>query len=88
MDCSFTRNVVIFFVKDIQGGTLLIIKLTIIGALLYLLLFEGGRSRYLIQYLPFFYLLSANGLARINDIVSINGIKNHLHQRTIEALCQ
>lgn len=64
-----------FFVKDIQGGTLLIIKLTIIGALLYLLLFEGGRSRYLIQYLPFFYLLSANGLARINDIVSINGIK-------------
>ena len=64
-----------FFVKDIQGGTLLIIKLTIIGAFLYLLLFEGGRSRYLIQYLPFFYLLSANGLARINDIVSINGIK-------------
>ncbi|EHM3059496.1 glycosyltransferase family 39 protein [Enterococcus faecalis] len=39
----------------------LIIKLTIIGAMMFLLLFEGGRSRYLIQFLPFFYLLSAIG---------------------------
>lgn len=28
---------------------------------MFLLLFEGGRSRYLIQFLPFFYLLSAIG---------------------------
>ncbi|EIB6796399.1 hypothetical protein BUK51_RS13860, partial [Enterococcus faecalis] len=39
----------------------IIIKLTIIGAMMFLLLFEGGRSRYLIQFLPFFYLLSAIG---------------------------
>jgi integral membrane protein (TIGR03766 family) len=37
------------------------LKLTVLGSFLYLLLFEGGRSRYLIQYLPVFYLLSANG---------------------------
>ena len=30
----------------------IIIKLTIIGAMMFLLLFEGGRSRYLIQFLP------------------------------------
>ncbi|SEK53412.1 conserved hypothetical integral membrane protein [Alkalibacterium pelagium] len=38
-----------------------ILKLGILGAFLYLLLFEGGRSRYLIQYLPMFYILSAYG---------------------------
>ncbi|WP_339099035.1 hypothetical protein A5821_001202 [Enterococcus sp. 7F3_DIV0205] len=40
---------------------LAIFKLTILGAFLYLLLFEGGRSRYLIQYLPTIYILSAYG---------------------------
>ncbi|MCA5011651.1 MULTISPECIES: glycosyltransferase family 39 protein [unclassified Enterococcus] len=38
-----------------------ILKLTFIGMIFYLLLFEGGRSRYLIQFLPFLFLLSANG---------------------------
>jgi len=33
------------------------LRLTIIGAFLFLLLFEGGRSRYLIQYLPAFLIL-------------------------------
>jgi integral membrane protein (TIGR03766 family) len=40
-------------------------KLTIVGAFLYLLLFEGGRSRYLIQYLPFFLIVSSIGLTNI-----------------------
>lgn len=42
--------------------TLICIKLTVIGAFIYLLIFEGGRSRYLIQYLPFFLILSSTGL--------------------------
>ncbi|MCD5003728.1 glycosyltransferase family 39 protein [Enterococcus saccharolyticus] len=36
-------------------------KLTILGVVAYLLLFEAGRSRYLIQYIPFFFILSAFG---------------------------
>lgn len=50
------------FKNDDQDTLLAIFKLTILGAFLYLLLFEGGRSRYLIQYLPIIYMLSANGL--------------------------
>lgn len=36
---------------------IMILKLSIIGSLMYLLLFEGGRSRYLIQFLPQIILL-------------------------------
>lgn len=39
-------------------STIMILKLSIIGSLMYLLLFEGGRSRYLIQFLPQIILLS------------------------------
>lgn len=35
-----------------------ILRLTLIGGFLFLLLFEGGRSRYLIQYLPCILLLA------------------------------
>lgn len=35
-----------------------VLRLSVIGGLLFLLLFEGGRSRYLIQYLPCFLLLA------------------------------
>ncbi|GEO63543.1 TIGR03766 family XrtG-associated glycosyltransferase [Companilactobacillus nantensis] len=34
------------------------LRLTIIGGFIFLLLFEGGRSRYLIQYLPAFLILA------------------------------
>ena len=37
---------------------IMILKLSIIGSLMYLLLFEGGRSRYLIQFLPQIMLLA------------------------------
>lgn len=36
-----------------------VLRLMIIGGFMYLLLFEGGRSRYLIQFLPAFILLAA-----------------------------
>lgn len=36
-----------------------IMRLSLVGAFLFLLLFEGGRSRYLIQFLPCFILLAA-----------------------------
>lgn len=38
-----------------------ILKLGIIGGFIYLLMFEGGRSRYLIQFLPMFLLLAVLG---------------------------
>jgi integral membrane protein (TIGR03766 family) len=34
-----------------------IMRLTILGGMLYLLIFEGGRSRYLIQFLPAYLIL-------------------------------
>lgn len=42
---------------------LVILRLSFIGMVLYLLLFEAGRSRYLIQFLPQMYMLAANGLS-------------------------
>lgn len=35
-----------------------VMRLTILGGFLYLLIFEGGRSRYLIQFLPAFLILA------------------------------
>lgn len=35
-----------------------LLRLTVIGGFMFLLLFEGGRSRYLIQYLPAFLILA------------------------------
>lgn len=35
-----------------------VLKLGLLGGFLYLLIFEGGRSRYLIQFLPLFLLLA------------------------------
>lgn len=42
----------------------LILKLTILGGLVFLLLFEGGRSRYLIQFLPYMFTLASLGISR------------------------
>lgn len=35
-----------------------VLRLSIIGAFVYLLIFEGGRSRYLIQFLPVIFILA------------------------------
>lgn len=50
------------------------IKVAIIGFSIFLLIFEGGRSRYLIQFLPLLLLLSSNGwnsLARLKNRINI-----------------
>ncbi|MBS9334892.1 hypothetical protein LQZ24_02410 [Fructobacillus sp. M1-13] len=39
----------------------LVLKLSILGFFLFLLLFEGGRSRYVIQFLPLIILLATQG---------------------------
>ncbi|KRL00986.1 TIGR03766 family XrtG-associated glycosyltransferase [Liquorilactobacillus capillatus] len=36
-----------------------LLRLALIGSFMYLLIFEGGRSRYLIQFLPYFLILAA-----------------------------
>jgi hypothetical protein len=38
-----------------------LLKYTVIGFFFFLLLFEGGRSRYVIQFLPFIILLASFG---------------------------
>ncbi|GEA99190.1 membrane protein [Levilactobacillus brevis] len=42
-----------------QRHVIQILRLSMVGGFLFLLLFEGGRSRYLIQYLPCLLLLAA-----------------------------
>lgn len=50
-----------------------ILMLSILGGFIYLLIFEGGRSRYLIQFLPIFYILAGIGLSNI--LLSTNKLK-------------
>lgn len=58
-----TQIIYIFFMILILFGgndkekNILFLKLCILGGFLYLLVFEGGRSRYLIQFFPMFMLL-------------------------------
>lgn len=49
---------IIFFNWHDNRRIVQLLRLTIIGGFLFLLIFEGGRSRYLIQYLPAFLLLA------------------------------
>jgi integral membrane protein (TIGR03766 family) len=42
------------------------LKTSIIGLMVFLLLFEGGRTRYLIQFLPLILILSAKGIAALD----------------------
>lgn len=51
--------VIIFFGWRQKTKITQILRLSIIGAVLYLLIFEGGRSRYLIQFLPMFIILAS-----------------------------
>jgi hypothetical protein len=44
-----------------------VLRLAVIGGMVYLLLFEGGRSRYLIQFLPFIIILSTIGLSSVRE---------------------
>lgn len=51
--------ILIAFGWEAGGLTAQTLRLGIIGGMLFLLIFEGGRSRYLIQYLPLFIILAA-----------------------------
>ena len=42
-----------------------LLKYTVVGGYLFLLLFEGGTSRYMIQYLPVVLVLSSYGMKKI-----------------------
>lgn len=44
-----------------------VLRLSVLGLLTFLLFFEGGRSRYLIQGLPMIYMLSIIGWYRLVD---------------------
>jgi len=57
--CTNIKNIKNKSIKIIEGITL--IKLVIIGILLFILLFEG-RSRYFILYLPYFSMLASYNL--------------------------
>lgn len=53
-----------------------VLRLSLIGAFVFLLIFEGGRSRYMIQFLPAIIMLitllwdtSMQNLKRINDVL-------------------
>lgn len=52
---------------SISGSRILMLQLAFAGLLLFLLLFEGGRSRYLIQFLPIILMLASIGYARLAD---------------------
>ncbi|WP_423364066.1 hypothetical protein [Mycoplasma sp. P36-A1] len=47
---------------------LVVCKTAFLGGLLFLLIFEGGRSRYLIQFIPIYILISVMGYYRISNI--------------------
>lgn len=50
-------TVVLLFGYGNNGTLVQTFRLGIVGAFVYLLIFEGGRSRYLIQFLPMFLIL-------------------------------
>ena len=47
--------------------TELVFQLVLLGGILFLSLFEAGRSRYLIQFLPAIILLSSIGYFKMNS---------------------
>lgn len=60
----WTIALVFMIFATIKVDNSLTIKLTILGGFVFLLLFEGGRSRYLIQFLPYLITLSSLGIIR------------------------
>lgn len=52
----------ILFSLRMNSFRIQLFKLSVLGGMLFLLIFEGGRSRYLIQFLPFLFVLSGVGM--------------------------
>lgn len=63
----WTLALVFMIFATIKVDNSLVIKLTILGGFIFLLLFEGGRSRYLIQFLPYLITLSSLGISQFLD---------------------
>lgn len=51
----------LLFSKKQSDQWVQILRIVILGGIFYLLLFEGGRTRYLIQFLPMYLMLAAYG---------------------------
>ena len=51
----------IFFAWNDDRKIMQVMRVSLIGGFIFLLIFEGGRSRYLIQFLPVFLLLATLG---------------------------
>lgn len=60
--------VLCWFSAFINNRFSIILKLTIVGFMLFLLLFEGGRSRYVIQFLPFIIMTIPYGIMAIDNL--------------------
>ena len=65
------NSYVLFYKKD-ENDYLIISKITIIGIVLFLLLFEG-RSRYLVNHIPIFIIVGIYGL--INSFEKLEEIR-------------
>lgn len=63
----WTLALVFMIFATIKVDNSLVIKLTILGGFIFLLLFEGERSRYLIQFLPYLITLSSLGISQFLD---------------------
>lgn len=70
--------------NSLQTAVLFIMQLTIIGLLLFLMLFEA-RSRYLFLYLPYFCILAANGyIAFISRIKNYKAVCKQTESKSVE----
>lgn len=64
----FVLITILFSMHDVSFIGLLS-KYAVVGFSVFLLIFEGGRSRYLIQFLPLLLLLSGIGLMKIRNFL-------------------
>ncbi|WP_131542045.1 glycosyltransferase family 39 protein [Streptococcus sp. X13SY08] len=61
----FVLGVVFFYIKIAERSMERVLSLALFGGLLFLQIFEGGKSRYLIQFLPQMLLIAAIGWENI-----------------------
>lgn len=61
--------IILAFSWQAEGPIIQSLRLGIIGAFLYLLIFEGGRSRYIIQFLPMFLVMWSLVFGRTIDTI-------------------
>lgn len=80
---------IIFFGWHDDRKIVQVMRLSLVGGFIFLLIFEGGRSRYLIQFLPAFLLLatlnfdsSVNEIKRLFDWTNNNSTYKPAHRKT------